>query len=65
LRHASIFSQHEPRELCKNIRAAKSVAKRHPNFEWWRSEHLGGTLIFFLADNVMSYAMARLKADFL
>jgi hypothetical protein len=47
------------------IRAAKLVAKRRPNFEWWRSEHLGRTLVFYMADNVMSYAMARLKADFL
>jgi hypothetical protein len=45
------------------MRAAKSVAKRHPNFECERSEHLGGTLVFFTADNVMSYAMMRLKSD--
>jgi hypothetical protein len=47
------------------IRAAKSVAKRHANLESWRSEQLGGTMIFRTADNVMSYGMARLKSDFL
>jgi hypothetical protein len=47
------------------IRAAKSVAKRRANLESRRSETLGGTMIFYTADNVMSYGMFRLKADFL
>jgi len=45
------------------IRAAKSVAKRHTNFESVRSELLGRTTVFYVADNVMSSAMARLKSD--
>jgi hypothetical protein len=45
------------------IRAAKSVAKRHANFESVRSEMLGGTTVFYVADNVMSSAMGRLKSD--
>jgi hypothetical protein len=47
------------------IRAATSVGKRRANLSWWRSEHLGGTMIYFTADNVMSYGMARLKSGFL
>jgi hypothetical protein len=47
------------------IRAATSVAKRRANLSWWRSEHLGGTMIYFTADNVMSYGMARHKSGFL
>jgi hypothetical protein len=47
------------------IRAAKSVAKHRANLRSWRSEQLGGTMIFHTADNVMSYAMARKKGDFL
>lgn len=44
------------------IRAATSVAKGRSNLNWWRSETLGGKFVFFTADNVMSYAMARLKS---
>jgi hypothetical protein len=47
------------------IRAAKTVAKHRANLKSWRSEQLGGTMIFRTADNVMSYGMARLKSDFL
>jgi hypothetical protein len=48
------------------VRAAKNLSARsHSNLDWFRSEYLGGTLVFFDCCNVMSYAMARLKGDLL
>lgn len=46
------------------IRAGKKLASRRDEIEWWHSEGLGRTLVFFNRLNVMSYAMARLKGDF-
>ena len=45
------------------LRAANKLVKRRDNTGCWRSENLGGTRVYFNIDNVMSYAMARLKAD--
>jgi hypothetical protein len=44
-------------------RAARNLAKRRPEIQCWRGEGLGGALVFFRHDDVMSYAMARLKTD--
>jgi hypothetical protein len=45
------------------IRAAQSLSKRWPDLGWFYSETLGGQKVFFNADSVMSWAMARLKGD--
>jgi hypothetical protein len=45
------------------IRAVRHIASRRPEIQWLHSQRLGGTLVFFRHDEVMSYAMARLKAD--
>lgn len=47
------------------LRAVHVLAKRDVNLDYARSEHLGRTVIFYRGDRVLSYAMARLKADFL
>jgi hypothetical protein len=46
------------------LRAANGLVKRRDNTGCMRSENLGGTRVYFNIDNVMSYAMARLKAEF-
>jgi hypothetical protein len=43
--------------------AVMRAAKKMPNLDSMESEHLGRQLVFFDSFNVMSYAMARLKAD--
>jgi hypothetical protein len=45
------------------IRAAKSLSRRWPDLGWRKSETLGGQTIYFNADSIMSFAMARLKGD--
>jgi hypothetical protein len=45
--------------------AVLRAAKRRPNTDSMVSEHQGGMRVFYTPDNVMSYAMARLKSDFL
>jgi hypothetical protein len=47
------------------MRAAKDLAARRPELglQWFVSDGLGGTLVFFSRHNVMSYAMARNKAS--
>jgi hypothetical protein len=45
------------------IRAARNVARDRPEIRWLRGQRLGGALVFFRQDEVMSYAMAQLKAD--
>jgi hypothetical protein len=45
------------------LRAANRLVKRRDNTDCWRSDNLGGTRVYFNIDNVMSYVMARLKAD--
>ena len=45
------------------IRAARHIALQRPEIQWLHSQRLGGMLVFFRHDEVMSYAMARLKAD--
>ncbi len=45
------------------LRAAETLSGKLHTFRRLRGEHLGGTLVFFDARNVMSYGMARLKAD--
>ena len=45
------------------IRAARNLARRKPEIKWLEGSRLGGALVFFRHDEVMSYAMARLKAD--
>ena len=45
------------------INAARHIALQRPEIQWLRSQRLGGMLVFFRHDEVMSYAMARLKAD--
>jgi hypothetical protein len=43
------------------IRAGKAIAGRGGNVAWLHSGGRGGALVFYTADNVMSYGMARLK----
>ena len=45
------------------IGAAHSIARQRPEIQWLHGQRLGGALVFFRHDEVMSYAMARLKAD--
>lgn len=45
------------------IRAVSQLAKRRDTLIQWRSETLGRVNVYFNEDNVMSYAMARLKTD--
>ena len=45
------------------IRAARNIARQRPEIQWLHGERLGRGLVFFRHDEVMSYAMARLKAD--
>jgi hypothetical protein len=45
------------------IRAVRHIASQRPEIQWLYSQRLGGSLVFFRHDEVMSYAMARLKAD--
>jgi hypothetical protein len=45
------------------LRAANKLVKRRDNTGCQRCGNLGGTRVFFNIDNVMSYAMACLKAD--
>jgi hypothetical protein len=45
------------------IRAVRHIASQRPEIQWLYSQRLGGTLVFFRHDEVMSYAMAQLKAD--
>ena len=46
------------------LRAARRVEQRRPEIQHFISETLGGAFVFYRFDEVMSYAMARLKADF-
>jgi hypothetical protein len=46
-------------------RAAHKLADRRPEIRRFRTEGLGRALVFFRHDRVLSYAMARLKTDFL
>ena len=45
------------------LRAANGLVKRRDNTGCWWGENLGRTRVYFNIDNVMSYAMARLKTD--
>ena len=45
------------------LRATNKLVKRRDNTGCMRCENLGGTRVYFNIDNVMSYAMARLKAN--
>ena len=45
------------------LRAANSLIKHRDNTGFQRCENLGGSRVYFNIDNVMSYAMARLKTD--
>ena len=45
------------------LRAANKLVKRRDNTGCQRCENLGGSRVYFNIDNVMSYAMARLKTD--
>ena len=45
------------------IRAVRHIASQRPEIQWLYSQRLGGSFVFFRHDEVMSYAIARLKAD--
>jgi hypothetical protein len=45
------------------IRAGRNIARQRPEIKWLHGERLGGGLVFFRHDEVMSYGMAQLKAD--
>jgi hypothetical protein len=53
----------ERRHRSSVIRAARNIARQRPEIQWLHGERLGRELVFFRHDEVMSYAMARLKAD--
>ena len=49
---------------CSSVaRAAHNLVGRRPEIQCFHGAGLGGPLVFFRHDEVMSYAMARLKAD--
>jgi hypothetical protein len=63
-----IYPQLYPNRIKKShratvVRAARNIAAQRPEIQWLQSQRLGGTPVFFRHDEVMSYAMARLKAD--
>ena len=41
---------------------ARNIARQRPEIQWLHGERLGRGLVFFRHDDLMSYAMARLKA---
>ena len=45
------------------LRAVRDIASQRPEIQWLHTQRRGGALVFFRHDEVMSYAMARLKAD--
>jgi hypothetical protein len=45
------------------VRVVRQIASQRPEIQWLQSQRRGGMLVFFRHDEVMSYAMARLKAD--
>jgi len=45
------------------IRAVRDIASQRPEIHWLHTQRRGGALVIFRHDEVMSYAMARLKAD--
>lgn len=45
------------------LRAMKRIHSRHPEIGEMRSESLGGQAVYFTITSVISYAMARAKAD--
>lgn len=61
-------------ELCERVYDVEETDKRHriaviraakkiPGLDYWVSENLGNQLVFYDSLNVLSYAMARLKAE--
>jgi hypothetical protein len=60
------LKQPERKHRAAVIPIAKKVCESLGEWwEWWRSERPGGTLIFLNRASVTSYAMARLKSDYL
>ena len=55
----NVGNAHEKSHRIAVIRAAKKI----PSLDYWVSENLGNQLVFYHPLNVMSYAMARLKAE--
>ena len=45
------------------IRAVRDIASQRPEIHWLHTQRRGGALVIFRHDEVMSFAMARLKAD--
>jgi hypothetical protein len=45
------------------VRAVRDIASQRPEIQWLHTPRRGNTLVFFRHDEVMSYAMAQLKAD--
>lgn len=45
------------------LRAAATLGKRRDTLCWTQSDPPGATCVYYNIDNVMSYAMARLKAE--
>jgi hypothetical protein len=60
------LKQAERKHRAAVIPIAKRVCEQlGENWDWWRSEQRGGALVFWNRISVTSYAMARLKSDFL
>jgi hypothetical protein len=45
------------------IRAAHRIAKKHPGIHRWKSVARGSSWFWFHHDNVMSYSIARIRAN--
>jgi hypothetical protein len=58
--HLNWFKKHQRNTV---LRAVRVIASQRPEIQWLYNQRLGGTVVFFRHDEVMSYAMARLKAD--
>jgi hypothetical protein len=58
------LGQRERKHYAAVIAVAKKVCEQlGENWDWWRAETRGGTLVFWNRVSVTSYALARLKAD--
>jgi hypothetical protein len=57
------LNQVEKKHRVSVARAARNLARRRPEIQCWEGEGLGGALVFFRHDEIMAYAMARLKVS--
>jgi hypothetical protein len=60
-----VYASRQPskKERVAILRAAKALMHRYPGMVCQKAETQGGTCIFFHHDNLVSYAIARLRSD--